>query len=178
MFQGFDPSPEVADRQLLRTAFGRFPTGVTVVTVGGRTPHGMTANSFTSVSLDPPLVLVCIDRSAVMHESLRRSRTFAVSVLAAEQEPVARYFADRSRPLGAEQFDRVDWLPGPRTGAPLISGALAHFECVLWQAYDGGDHTIFVGRLVSADCASVDDPVLFVGGRFRRAVPRSTEVTS
>ena len=111
------------DPRQFRDAMGHFATGVTVVTVGGDTPHGMTANSFTSVSLDPPLVLVCVGRDAVMHRALTENGHFAVSVLGAHQEPVARHFADRRRPLGQAQFDSTDWRPGPNTGAPLIAGA-------------------------------------------------------
>jgi flavin reductase (DIM6/NTAB) family NADH-FMN oxidoreductase RutF len=167
---------EMTDAKLLRRAFGTFATGITVVTVGGANPHGMTANSFTSVSLDPPLVLVCVDREAVMHHSLQTRGLFAVSVLAAQQEPVARHFADRWRTLGPAQFDVVDWVPGRCTGAPLIVGALAHFECALWRSYDGGDHTIFVGRLLSVEKQPDSDAVLFFRGGFRQITPeRSAE---
>jgi flavin reductase (DIM6/NTAB) family NADH-FMN oxidoreductase RutF len=154
------------DGTLLRRAFGAFATGVTVVTVGGDTPHGMTANSFTSVSLDPPLLLVCVGQEAVMHGLLGTMGTFGISVLSSDQEKVARHFADKSRPLGREQFDPVSWLPGVMTGAPLIEGALAHFECALHSVHLGGDHTIFVGRLLWTDQYSHDDALLFHHGRF------------
>lgn len=154
----------------LRKAFGTFATGVTVVSVGDPLPHGMTANSFTSVSLDPPLVLVCVDRTAVMHERLLTTGAFGVSVLAEEQEEIARHFSDRRRPLGAAQFESVGWTPGQVTGVPLIDGALARFECAVGQVYDGGDHSIFTGRLLSADRNGADEPVLFLRGRFRRVV--------
>ncbi|MGH3742313.1 MAG: flavin reductase family protein, partial [Micromonosporaceae bacterium] len=140
------PSAEIADPKLLRKAFGAFATGVTVVTVGGASPHGMTANSFGSVSLNPPLALICVDHAAVMHDILIATGYFGVSVLAADQESVARHFADKWRPLGQAQFDAVKWRPGQLTGAPLITGAIAHFECALWRQYDGGDHTIFVAN--------------------------------
>jgi len=171
-------SPDAVNRQALRNAFGAFATGVTVVTVGGRTPHGMTANSFTSVSLDPPLALVCVGRDAVMHRALTAARRFGVSVLAAHQETVARHFADRRRPLGAGQFQYVDWLPGPLTGAPLIVDALAHFECELWRCYDGGDHSIFVGALLSLDRHADENALLFVHGRFDQLSRRESEVTT
>jgi flavin reductase (DIM6/NTAB) family NADH-FMN oxidoreductase RutF len=158
----------LVDPKLLRRTLGAFATGVTVVTVGGDSPHGMTANSFTSVSLDPPLVQVNVGRRAVMHELLSAHGTFGVSVLAADQEPVARHFADRWRPQGLAQFDAVDWWPGHRTGAPLIAGAIATFECELWETYDGGDHTIFVGRIVSLERSGESDPLLFVHGKFRQ----------
>jgi flavin reductase (DIM6/NTAB) family NADH-FMN oxidoreductase RutF len=163
-------STEVADVKALRRALGTFATGVTVVTTGGAQPHGMTANSFTSVSLDPPLVLICVGRDAVMHQILTAAGSFGISVLAAGQEAVARHFANRWRPLGLAQFDTVNWLPGRRTGAPLIEDAAAHFECELWRTYDGGDHTIFIGRLISVD-QRADDALLFVQGRFSELTP-------
>lgn len=172
------PPVEMADAKLLRRTFGAFATGVTVVTVGGDTPHGMTANSFASVSLDPPLVLVCVGRSAVMHRILAANGSFGVSVLASHQEGVARHFADRWRPLGLAQFDAVDWLPGRLTGAPLISGALARFECELWQTYDGGDHTIFIGNLLSLDRSIDQDGLLFFRGGFRQVAPERSEMVA
>jgi len=156
----------IVDRTSLRRAFGAFATGVTVVTTGGDAPHGMTANSFTSVSLDPPLVLICVGHEAIMHGALRTARTFGVSVLASDQEAVARYFADNSRPLGKEQFDTVDWLPGTQTGVPLIKGAMAHFECDLRASHDGGDHTIFIGRLLSMDRGDATEALIFHQGKF------------
>ncbi|NUO58023.1 MAG: flavin reductase family protein [Hamadaea sp.] len=171
-------SAELADTKSLRRAFGTFATGVTVVTVGGDIPHGMTANSFTSVSLDPPLVLVCVDRGAVMHSVLCDAGQFAVSVLAERQAGLARYFADNHRPLGAEQFDAVDWVPGPVTGAPLITDALCHFECEVQRAYAGGDHTIFLGRLVWLSRTDEEEALLFLRGRFRQLEPARNEVTS
>lgn len=162
------PPGEVADTKLLRRAFGTFATGVTVITVGGDTPHGMTANSFTTVSLDPPLALVCVRRDAILHSLLPVTKSFGISVLASRQEPVAKYFADRRRPLGADQFDAVDWTPGPMTGAPLIDGALAQFECQLENSYDGGDHTIFLGGLLSLERSAEEDVLLFFNGQFRQ----------
>ncbi len=164
-----DSAPDVglADTAALRRAFGEFATGVTVVTVGGPTPHGMTANAFTSVSLDPPLLLVCVGRNATMHGYLEAAGAFGVSVLAANQERVARHFADRWRPAGQAQFDPVDWVPGTVVDAPLIGGALARFECELWSTCDGGDHTIFIGRLLAADRPAGENALLFHGGAFR-----------
>lgn len=178
MSEAAEPSAEVADSKLLRRTFGAFATGVTVVTVGGAAPHGMTANAFTSLSLDPPLLLVCIGRDAIMHGSLGGARSFGVSVLAADQEAVARHFADRWRPLGPAQFEAVDWLPGPLTGAPLICGALARFECDLWRTYDGGDHTIFIGKLLTLDRQAGRDALLFFCGQFHQLQPDRTEVTA
>lgn len=172
------PEPTITDEKLLRRTFSAFATGVTVVTVGGGAPHGMTANSFTAVSLEPPLVLVCVGRDAVMHNAVLTAGGFGVSVLASGQEGVARYFADRDRPLGAAQFDVVDWLPGELTGVPLIAGAMAHFECRLWRSYDGGDHSIFVGTLVSHSRNGADNALLFFQGRFGQLYPEPSEVTT
>ncbi|MEU6039503.1 flavin reductase family protein [Actinomadura sp. NPDC047616] len=163
---------DAPDPRLLRRTLGEFATGVTVVTVGGGTPHAMTANSFTSVSLDPPLVLVCIGHQAVMHRRLSTGY-FGVSVLAAHQEEIARYFADLSRPLGAAQFEGVDCDIGPQAGVPLIGGALARFECQVWNVHDAGDHTIFLGRVLSMDRPGAGRPeaLLFYQGRFHRLGP-------
>ncbi|MBT2212819.1 MULTISPECIES: flavin reductase family protein [Actinomadura] len=170
------PDGAGTEAKALREAFGTFATGVTIVTVGGAMPHGMTANSFSSVSLDPPLVLVCVDRTAVMHGVLGAAEHFGVSVLAGDQEGVARHFATRRRGLGASQFESVDWWPGPLTGVPLISGALASLECELWRGYDGGDHTIFVGRVTALRRGAGADALLFHGGKLRRMAPLISEV--
>lgn len=169
----------IADATLLRRTFGTFPTGVTVVTVGGADPHAMTANSFTSVSLDPPLALICVGHQAVMHHRLAAGH-FGVSVLASHQEAVARRFADFSRPLGAAQFEGVDCDRGPVTGVPLISGALARFECRLWRTYEGGDHSIFIGEVLAMDRPGADgaEALLFYQGRFRRLEPEWREATA
>jgi flavin reductase (DIM6/NTAB) family NADH-FMN oxidoreductase RutF len=164
-----DPS---AQRDPLREVLGRFATGVTIVAAGGPVPHGMTANAFTSVSLTPPLVLICVKRSAAIHQMMLDCRSFAVSVLGAGQEQVARYFADHSRPRGQEEFDGVSWSPGPQTGAPVIDGALAWVECVLTAAHEGGDHSIFLGSVLASGQGPASDALLFFGGGFHR--PRLT----
>jgi flavin reductase len=150
----------------LREVLRRFATGVTVLSAGLDTPRGMTANSFTSVSLSPPLVLVCVNRAAAIHQTVLDCGSFAVSVLSGQQEYVARYFADHSRPRGRSEFDIVGWSPGPRTGAPVIDGTLAWMECALTAAYEGGDHSIFVGSVLASNHSSGKDPLLFFGGGF------------
>jgi flavin reductase len=152
--------------KMLRSVFGKFATGVTVVATSQDAPCGMTANSFTSVSILPPLVLVCVNRSSAVHQAIVESGSFAVSVLSAYQEHVARYFADRSRPRGTAEFDSVDWSPGPSTGSPVISGALAWFDCDLAACYDGGDHVIFLGSVQASGCGPAHDALLFFGGGF------------
>jgi flavin reductase (DIM6/NTAB) family NADH-FMN oxidoreductase RutF len=166
------PSAEaVLDQKALRSVLGAFATGVTVLTAGDRYPHGMTANSFTSVSLYPPLVLVCVRKDAIMHDAILGHGAFAVSVLSSAQEPAARYFADRNRPRGFGEFDPIDHAPGPHTGAPLLSGALAWVECALSAVYEGGDHSIFLGSVLEAVRGTPRGALLFVDGGFHRFDP-------
>jgi flavin reductase len=155
---------ETAQRAL-RDVMSQFATGITVLTARGRLAHGMTANAFTSVSLDPPMVLCCVARTARMHDAIIDSRAFGVSVLSTEQEGVARYFASKGRPAGMEQFDRVDWFPGRHTGVPLLVGSLAWLECDLEEVYEGGDHSIFLGMVRSASRGG-GQALLFYGGGF------------
>lgn len=151
-----------------RAAAGRFPTGVTVVTVvDGHTGRGMTANSFSSVSLDPLLVLVSIQRNSQMNRIITVTGAFGVSVLGAQQRDIARYFADPARPPGRAQFDAVCWWPAPATGSPLLAGAVAWFDCTTVQAIEAGDHTIFIGRVHHVDHDASSDPLLFFAGDYR-----------
>jgi flavin reductase (DIM6/NTAB) family NADH-FMN oxidoreductase RutF len=100
---------------------------------------------------------------------LEEAGRFAVSVLAADQEDLARYFSDSGRPGGMAQFAPVGWHPGPVTGAPLLEGALAYLECDVEAAYDGGDHSVFLGRARWVERARADgNPLLYFGGRYRR----------
>ncbi|PSL51926.1 flavin reductase (DIM6/NTAB) family NADH-FMN oxidoreductase RutF [Saccharothrix carnea] len=163
------PPGQVAPSDL-RSVMGRFATGVVVITVGGEHIHGMTANTFGSVSLDPPLVQCCIAHTAVMHGALSAAGRFGVSVMGAGQESVVRYFADRARPLGEAQFDVVDSTPGPHTGAPLLTGALAWLECEVVEAHVAGDHSLFVGRVLSCEPGDDDGALLFYRGRFHQVV--------
>ncbi len=159
------PPPPDQLREVLR----RFGTGVTILTAGLEAPQGMTANAFTSVSLSPPLVLVCVMKSATIHQTILDYQSFAVSVLSARQEYVARYFADHSRPRGRDEFDIVGWARGPNTGSPIIHGALAWMECELHAVHDGGDHSIFVGSVLASQHGIANDALLFLGGAFHTA---------
>jgi flavin reductase (DIM6/NTAB) family NADH-FMN oxidoreductase RutF len=163
-------APVAHDPSELRGVLGTFATGVTVLTAhgGGAAPHGMTANLFTPVSLSPPLVLVCVLRDAAMHQAILRAQSFAISVLSTAQEPVARYFADRRRPRGDREFEVIDWSPGRRTGAPIVSGTLAWLECRLAAVYDGGDHSIFLGAVLDLGRSSQRNALLYFGGDFHR----------
>lgn len=160
------PAAGLVEGDLLREALRRFATGVTVVSADRDTPRGMTANSFTSVSLSPPLVLVCVNRAAAVHQAVLKCGSFAVSVLSASQEYVARYFANHSRPRGQQEFDIAGWSPGPNTGAPVIDGALAWIECALASTYDGGDHSIFLGSVLASSHGPAGDALLYFGGGF------------
>lgn len=136
------------DARSFRRVMATFPTGVTVVTAraGEGDPLGITVNAFTSVSLDPPLVLVCLDREADSHDGVLRAGTFAVNVLSSAQEAVARRFAADP---AAGRFDQVAWRDGPG-GAPILEGVAAWLSCAVEATHPGGDHTIVVGRVVAA----------------------------
>jgi len=160
----------VPSAKALRDVMSSFATGITVLTAGGDHCHGMTANAFSSVSLDPPMVLCCIARTAQMHEAILRTRHFGVSVLSAEQEHLARYFASRDRPRGMAQFDDVDWIPGQYSGAPLLANSLALLDCELAEVYHGGDHSIFLGTVLDAS-RRPGEALLFFGGGFHQGMP-------
>lgn len=138
------------DHLAFRAALGRFASGVTVVsTVHGGLDHAMTASAFSSVSMDPPLVAVFVDRRNRFHDAVVASRLWAVSILAESGQDAASWFASRGRPEYG-QFDRVDHARGEVTGAPLVRQAIGWLECETWAEYDGGDHLILVGRVVTA----------------------------
>ncbi len=134
----------------LRHVMSHFCSGVTLVTaLRDGIKHAMTATAVSSVSLVPPLVLVCVSRSSRFHEAVTVADAWCVSLLNADQEHLARHFANKGRDL-LSQFDEVPHTPSPLSGTPLIDGALAWMECVTYARYDGGDHTIMVGELVHA----------------------------
>jgi flavin reductase (DIM6/NTAB) family NADH-FMN oxidoreductase RutF len=150
------------DQTTLRRTLARFATGVTVVTSvttdGQRV--GCTANSFCSVSLDPPLVLVCMAKGRFMHDVLRVAPGYAVNILASDQRHTAENFA---RPV-PDRFAGVAVRPG-RLGIPLLEGAVAHVQCELHEIHDAGDHSIVVGRVVEAATAE-GAPLIFAHGIF------------
>jgi len=148
----------------LRAAMGHFATGVTVVTASGRDRHGSTVNAITSVSLDPPLLLVCLRSDSHTLAALLESGRFGVNVLHETQQAIARRFARR----GAS-WDGVGRHEGPLTGAPLIDGALATFECAVHDVADGGDHQIVIGRVLAVRHPDEHaPPLLFYRGTFTR----------
>jgi flavin reductase (DIM6/NTAB) family NADH-FMN oxidoreductase RutF len=153
-------------QQDFRQAMGCFATGVTVITVDqDGEVHGMTANAFSSVSLDPMLVLVCVDHRARTHAHLQARKRFGVNVLAQGQRAISQYYAgsagkhQHAEEAGA-RFDRT------RQGTPVLHGVLAYIECRLHSAQDAGDHTIFIGE-VEEVVVHEGDPLLFFRGKYR-----------
>lgn len=155
--------PHVAPEHY-RAILGHFCSGVTIVTAEGADgPVGFTCQSFSALSLDPPLVLVCPGKGSSSWPRIEAAGSFCVNVLAADQEEVGRGFAMR----GADKFAGVGWKAGPFTGAPVIEGSLAWIECSLQSVLDGGDHVIAVGRVL--DLGAVDaKPLLFFRGGYGR----------
>jgi flavin reductase (DIM6/NTAB) family NADH-FMN oxidoreductase RutF len=154
------------EKDLFRHVLSRFAAGVTVVTTVDREqrPHGLTATAFTSVSLDPPLVLVCIDKTTDTYPHFEPAGIFAVNFLALEQRHVSQRFAKH----GGEKFADLGWRRGV-LGAPLLEGTIGHVECRIRYVYDGGDHTILVGEIEDAS-AGDGEPLL----HFRHAYCRVT----
>lgn len=156
--------------QSLRATMRRWATGVTVVTSRhGDLLHGITVNSFTSLSLDPPLCLVCIDKRAKAHEEIPRAGHFAVNILSAEQAEIANRFAGR-RPELTDLFADLALQAAP-SGAPVFAGILGYLDCRLHERLAGGDHTIFIGWVEHAQTLEEGVPLLFYGGAFRQLAP-------
>jgi len=155
---------EGSDARTLRDALGCFATGVTLITARAAdgTPVGLTANSFTSLSLDPPLLLVCIARSSSSIAAFEDATQFAVSVLQIGQQLASTRFAKRDE----RRFLDGEWEDG-ENGVPLLKGALVNFECARHAAHDGGDHIILVGRVTRARFEPRRDPLLYFRGKYR-----------
>jgi flavin reductase (DIM6/NTAB) family NADH-FMN oxidoreductase RutF len=151
-------------KEEFRRALGSFTSGVTVVTIKSADGalHGITVSAFSSVSLEPPLVLICVDKRASIHEHLKEGCHFAVNVLAQDQQEVSRRFSSRD----VDRFNGTVYREG-QTGSPLIDGAIAYVECRIVHAYPGGDHTIFVGQ-VEASGASEGTPLAYFRGSYAR----------
>lgn len=154
-----------SDPRTLRDALGCFATGITVVTATGKdgTKVGLTANSFTSVSMDPPLLLVCPARTASSMAVLHEVEHFAVNVLHIGQQNVSNTFAMSKE----DRFAQTEWEVW-ETGAPIVSNSLASFECRKYAEYDGGDHVILVGEVTRVRFAPQRDPLLYFRGKYRR----------
>lgn len=162
-----DPAPPTIEE--FRATLGLFATGVAVVSArAGDLAHGMTANAIASVSLDPLLVLVCVEREAIMRKVIEEVGNFALSMLAADQEHLSRWFADPARPTGAAQFDGIANHPGPATAAPLVDGAIAWVECTVQAAHDAGDHIVFIGKVESLARGHRRDPLIYFASGYHR----------
>ncbi len=150
------------DSARFRQLLGRFATGVTVITAqdGDGNPAGMTANSLASVSLNPPLVSLCIDHSAEMHGTLSGTDRFTVNILAADQEAVSRRFADQ----GTRRFEGVGFSRSDRGGI-ILDGVLAYIECAREAVHLAGDHSIYIGRVVGGG-TSEGEPLLYYRGGY------------
>ena len=150
------------DPAQFRQLLGRFATGVTIITVTAPDGRllGMTANSLSSVSLSPPLISVCVDRTAEMHGAILTVEMFVLNVLSSSQETLARRFADQHE----DRFDGIGYHMTP-DGLILLGGALAHIECQRYADYPGGDHTIVVGKVVGGDTAK-GRPLLYYRGGY------------
>ena len=160
------------DPTRFRRAMGRFATGVTVVsTLADGHHHAMTANSFTAISLDPPLVLVSIRKIGRFHPVMMAAGRWAVSIMSVGQEDTAALFARSGRDL-ATQFDAVDTTTAPFSGAPLVNGAIAWLDCETTTTQVAGDHTMVLGSVKAAHRASAEaEPLLYFRGGFHRAEP-------
>jgi flavin reductase (DIM6/NTAB) family NADH-FMN oxidoreductase RutF len=160
------------DPAAFRRAAGQIPTGIVVVSTSlNGSGHAMTVSAFTSVSLEPLLVLFCAEKIARFHDAVLTAGFWAVSVLDEESEKAARWLATRGRPLHG-QLDTTPHHPGPQTGAPILDGALSAMECRTYAVHEGGDHSIVVGEVLGVtEPAGEGGPLLYHAGRYRRLAP-------
>lgn len=152
------------DQKALRNALGMFATGITIVTTTGPNgePVGMTVNSFSSVSLDPPLVLWSVGQHAGSYEIFSNTDHFAVHVLRKDQEALSNLFASR----GEDKFGGINWQPGEH-GSPILGEYAVCFQCKMEHVYPGGDHQILVGRVTDFDDGGHDEALLYFRGQYR-----------
>lgn len=152
------------DSKEQRRIFGRFATGVTVVTTGHDGDFaGLTANAICSVSLDPPLVLVSVDKKAGSHAEIARHGCYAINILAAGQEEISQRFA---KP-GPKDFSDLNCTTAV-TGAPILGGTLGYVDCRVVNVFPGGDHDLFIGEIVAGEARSEGPPLLYFAGKYRR----------
>jgi flavin reductase (DIM6/NTAB) family NADH-FMN oxidoreductase RutF len=159
------------DSTEFRNIMGHFATGVTVITTTvGEKLHGMTANAVASLSLDPVMVLICVDKDTHTHVLLDEGRVFAVNILTEHQEAVSQVFAKKAEPetgsLRGHKFRRGS------TGAPILEGCLAYLECRVKGVLEGGDHSIFLGEVVDQAIVNDASPLLFYRGRYHGLVAK------
>jgi flavin reductase (DIM6/NTAB) family NADH-FMN oxidoreductase RutF len=152
-----------------REVMGHFATGISVVTaMEGSRPHGITVNAFSSVSLDPALVMVALDRRRYITPIVRAAARYGVNVLGADQQALSDCFAHAPVSPGREAFCGAAWHPGP-TGLPLIDGSIATLECTIVETFSAGDHDLFIGRVDSLQQDDADVvPLLYYRRRYLR----------
>ncbi len=165
MSSPYAPSPDdgsLLDPALFRSVLGRFASGVTVVTARDkeRNDHGMTVSAFCSLSLDPLLVLICVEHNTVLHGVLSEATQFAVNILSAGQESISRRFSEQMD----DRFEGIGYARGI-TGCAIFGGILGHLECEIEARHPGGDHTIIVGRVIAA-AAHKGSPLLYYRGGY------------
>jgi flavin reductase (DIM6/NTAB) family NADH-FMN oxidoreductase RutF len=146
-----------------RHACGRFATGITIASVldANGAPHGLTVSSFASVSLDPPLILICLGHDVSVIDHFRAANKFGINVLAEGQQDLSDRFARK----GQDRFDGLEWYAG-ETGVPLLTGVLAALECRTCQRFTAGDHDIFVGEMLAAGVAD-GEPLIYFASQYR-----------
>ena len=154
-------------KEQFRSVMGRFASGVTIVTTNDteKQPWGMTVSAFSSLSLDPPLALVCIDSRSSCLDTMRRAGCFAVNILSAGQQDVSTRFATNTE----DRFAEIQWQPGGAMGCPILDGCAASMECELHEVLPGGDHQIVLGKLVDAHVTDAQ-PLLYWSGDYANLV--------
>jgi 3-hydroxy-9,10-secoandrosta-1,3,5(10)-triene-9,17-dione monooxygenase reductase component len=158
-----DPEAQAAARRF-RDVLGRFASGVTVVTsMSNGDPVGMTCQSFSSVSLDPPLVMFIPAKTSRAWPLIQRSGRFCVNFLAADQAELSNTMASR----GTHKFADVSWSPSEVSGSPVLDGTLAHLDCTIHSAHEAGDHYVVIGRVLDLANGEAGDPLLFFEGKYR-----------
>lgn len=164
MTEGRETEVLKPDQASFRSVLGHFATGIAVITaMDDGEPVGIAANSFTSVSLDPPLVLFCAAKTSTTWPRIHRAGHFTVNVLDEHQEEISRLFASRE----ADRFGSVSWRAGS-LGAPILDDVHAHLDCVIEAEHDAGDHVIVVGRVLEMGLTPDAGPLLFYQGRYGR----------
>jgi 3-hydroxy-9,10-secoandrosta-1,3,5(10)-triene-9,17-dione monooxygenase reductase component len=158
-----DDPEAVAAARLFRDVLGRFASGVTVVTsMSGGAPVGLTCQSFSSVSLNPPLVLFIPAKTSRAWPAIQRSGKFCVNFLAADQADLSNQLASR----GVDKFQGVDWKPAPGTGSPMIDGTLGYVDCRIHGVHEAGDHYVVIGRVLDLGIHDAEQPLLFFDGKY------------
>ena len=151
----------LSDTRSLRNLFGCFASGVTIISSGIKSQiHGMTANSFVSVSLDPPLALISVAHSTTMHSVLKKNKQFGLSILRNDQAHIATHFAGRPMEGYQPEFSHKGG------GVPVLQEALAWMTCAVTESFDVGDHTLFIGQLMDCNYQEEIDPLLYFNGKY------------